>query len=63
MIEPVTGSISLSGLKGAKSVAITPLAAEGRPLGPPNTTKVANSNCHFPIGDTVTTWYVIEVER
>jgi hypothetical protein len=63
VIERVTGSVALSGLNGAKTVAITPLAAEGRPLGPPKKIDVADSGCRLPIGEAVTTWYVIEVER
>jgi hypothetical protein len=62
-IEPVTGSVTLSNLARAKSVTITPLAAEGRPLGPPKTIDVVDSVCRLPIGEAVTTWYVIEVEH
>ncbi len=63
VIEPVTGSVTLSGLKGAKTVAITPLAAEGRPLSPPRKIDVDNSGCRLPIGEVVTTWYAIEVQH
>jgi len=63
VIEPVTGSITLSGLKGATAASITPLAAEGRPVRPPAGIEVADSTCRIPLGEQVTTWYLIELTR
>lgn len=63
VIEPVTGSVTLSGLNAAKMVAVVPLAAEGRPLGPVKKIEVSDSVCRIPIDEAVTTWYLIEVER
>lgn len=62
VIEPVSGSVVISGLKDAKTVAITPLAAEGRPIGSASKIEAAGG-CRIPIGEVVTTWYLVEVER
>ena len=63
VIEPVTGSVTLSGLQGAKAITFVPLAAEGRPLASLRRIDVTDSRCRIPLGETVTTWYLIEVDR
>jgi hypothetical protein len=63
LIEPVTGSITLSGLAKATSVRATPLSAEGRPLGPARPLEQRVSCWILPMGIPPTTWWLLEVDR
>jgi hypothetical protein len=63
LIEPVTGSITLRNLLKAASMSCTALDGAGRPTGETiHATKTA-TGWVFPIGQPVTTWYVITVRR
>jgi hypothetical protein len=63
LIEPVTGKIVLRNLQGAKSVSITALDGSGCPLGAKIRAQHAGDEWTFAIGNPVTTWYVVSVER
>jgi hypothetical protein len=63
LIEPVTGKIVLRNLQGAKSVSITALDGSGCPLGAKTRAQQAGDEWSFAIGNPVTTWYVVSVER
>ncbi|HVN81499.1 MAG TPA: hypothetical protein VMW38_21095, partial [Terriglobia bacterium] len=61
LVEPVTGTITLLDLNGAKQVDIFPLDGAGRRLEPGiRATKILNS-WQLPIGRQVTPWYLITV--
>jgi hypothetical protein len=63
VIEPVTGSMVLRGLQDAKSLTVTRLAAEGRPVGRSLAPERTAAGWRIPVGQVVTTWYLIEVRR
>ena len=63
LIEPVSGTITLRNLEGVKSVTATALDGSGAPIGKPIEATQTNSGWTLPIGDPVTTWYVINVKR
>jgi hypothetical protein len=63
LIETIKGTITLKGLKGASSVSIRPLNGSGLPFGEPVTAVKNGPDWQFPVGNEVTTWYVIQVER
>jgi hypothetical protein len=63
LVEPVTGAIVLRGLTGATAVSAVALDGSGKPIGMPiRATKVADG-WKLPIGNPVTTWYVLSVQR
>jgi hypothetical protein len=61
LIEPVGGTIKLSGLTDAKSVRATPLTAEGRRLSPSREANRTATNWSLRLGDPATTWWLLEV--
>jgi hypothetical protein len=63
LIEPVTGKITLRNLQGAKSVNVTALDGSGCPLGEKIRAVRGPDGWTFAIGDPVTTWYLVSVER
>ena len=63
LIEPVTGKIVLRNLQGAKGVSVTALDGSGCPLGARIRAQRAGDEWAFAIGNPVTTWYVVSVER
>jgi hypothetical protein len=63
LIEPVTGKIVLRNLQGAKGVSVTALDGSGCPLGAKIHAQRAGEGWSFAIGNPVTTWYVVSVER
>jgi hypothetical protein len=63
-IEPVTGSVTLRGLKGARKVTLCVLDAHGQPTGEPRTVSVVGGSATFAFtSDPATPWFLIEVER
>jgi hypothetical protein len=62
LIEPISGAITLNGLRSAKSVSIAALDGLGKAgkAAPASKTREAWS---FQIGEPVTTWYVVTVAR
>ena len=63
LIEPVKGTITLSGLEGARAVRVQALDGAGQPLGAPVDATASGSVWTFPLGVLTTTWYEIRVER
>jgi hypothetical protein len=62
-IEPVTGKIILKNLKRATRAQAKALDGSGRILGAPIAAKKTDLGWEIPIGEPVTTWYEIRVER
>ncbi|MBI4877248.1 MAG: hypothetical protein HY822_21685 [Acidobacteria bacterium] len=63
VIEPVTGAIVLTGLKGAVKVSAQPLDGGGRPLGALRSAKKSAAGWEIPVGRPATVWYAIAVDR
>jgi len=63
LIEPVTGAITLTGLKGVRRVAVRALDGGGRPLGPPVAARKTAGGWKIPIGRPATVWYGITIGR
>lgn len=63
VIEPVTGTITLRNLHSATAVTATALDGAGRPLGEPIQARKSPDGWVFPIGQPVTVWYVVTVQR
>ena len=63
LIEPVSGHIVLSKLKGAKSVTAYPMDGSGHPIGAGIQAEKAQDSWLLTVGDPITTWYVITVKR
>jgi hypothetical protein len=63
VIEPVTGTITLRGLAGAKGVSVRALDGSGHPLGDLIIAKRTGSDWEFAIGRIVTPWYELTVGR
>ena len=63
LIEPVTGGITLRNLQAAKSVSASALDGAGRPTGSPIQGRRTGDGWAIAIGDPVTTWYVVTVQR
>jgi hypothetical protein len=58
-IETVRGTVSLSGLAGARRVDVYSLDGGGRRFGPVVAAKKKLDSWEFPIGEEVTTWYLV----
>jgi hypothetical protein len=63
LIEPVTGTVTLRNIEGAKSVSAVALDGAGKPTGESIAAKKAAEGWEIPIGSPVTTWYVVSVRR
>ena len=63
LIEPVTGTVTLRNIVGAKSVSAVALDGAGKPTGDAIAAKKAAGGWEIPIGNPVTTWYVVSVRR
>jgi hypothetical protein len=63
LIEPVTGTVTLRAIEGAKSVSAAALDGSGKPIGDPIQAKKTAGGWELPIGNPVTTWYVLSVSR
>jgi hypothetical protein len=63
LIEPVTGKIALRNLRRAIKVSAKALDGSGRPLGDPIIAKKTELGWEIPVGDPVTAWYEVSVER
>ena len=63
LIEPVTGSITLRNLEGARRVSAVALDGSGKPIGDPVQAEKTTDGWKLPIGTPVTTWYVVSVGR
>jgi hypothetical protein len=63
LIEPVAGTLRLSGIEKAVAVSAAALDGSGRAIGEAIRARHDGADWVLPIGSTVTTWYVISVER
>jgi hypothetical protein len=63
LIEPVTGTITLRQIDGAKAVKLQALDGAGQPLGKAISATLAKGGWSLPLGNIVTSWYVITVSR
>lgn len=63
LIEQVKGTMVLRGLAGARAVHLQPIDGAGQPLGSPVNAQRAGDAWRIPIGETITTWYEIKVDR
>ena len=63
LIEPVTGTITMTNLANAKSVSAFALDGSGCALGKPIAAKKTAAGWVLPIGNPVTTWYIVTVTR
>jgi hypothetical protein len=63
LIEPVTGAITLRNLKPATKVSAMALDGSGRPIGDPIIARKTDAGWEIPVGEPVTTWYEVSVER
>jgi hypothetical protein len=63
LMEPVAGTITLSGLSGSVRVEVVPLDGAGRSASAPIAATRAASAWKFPVGGSATPWYLIHVQR
>jgi hypothetical protein len=63
LIEPVTGTVTLRGIEGAKTVSAAALDGSGKPIGDPIAGKKTAAGWEIAVGTPVTTWYVVTVNR
>ena len=63
LIEPVSGTVTLRNLQAARGVTITALDGAGCPIGKPVPAKKTAAGWALPLGEPVTTWYVVSVRR
>jgi hypothetical protein len=63
LIEPVTGTITLRGLANATKVSAKALDGAGKPIGAPISATKSDGGWSLQVGDPVTTWYLVTVER
>jgi len=63
LIEPVSGTVVLRNLQGAKGVTAVALDGAGRPMGEASAGRRTAAGFVLTLGEPVTTWYVIRVQR
>jgi hypothetical protein len=63
LIEPVTGTVTLRHLQGAKAVSAVALDGSGAAIGEPLQAKKTAEGWDLSIGTPVTPWYVVSVSR
>jgi hypothetical protein len=63
LIEPVTGQLLIRNLSGARRVTIAPLDGRGQCIGAPVPARKTPEGWRVRLGEQVTTWYEIKVER
>jgi hypothetical protein len=63
LIEPVTGQLLLRNLEGARGVTMAALDGSGRRIGAPVAAVKTPEGWRLQLGEQVTTWYEIKVER
>ena len=63
LIEPVTGTVVLRGLRSASAVSAAALDGAGHAIGAPIQARKTANGWALAIGTPVTTWYVISVKR
>jgi hypothetical protein len=63
LIEPATGTITLRNLDPATKVFATALDGSGRPIGDPIIAAKTDAGWEIPVGQPVTTWYEVSIQR
>jgi hypothetical protein len=63
LIEPVTGTITLKNLDQATALSVQPLDGSARALGQPIPARKTPAGWQIPVGEPVTTWYLVNVQR
>jgi hypothetical protein len=63
LIESVTGTITLLSIAGAKRIEVFALDGAGRHLGSVIVASRSSADWQFPIGQSVTPWYLVNVIR
>jgi hypothetical protein len=63
LIEPVMGTITLKGLQSAGAVTVKPLDGAGRLIGEPIAARKSGADWEIAVGDPVTPWFEVTVER
>ena len=63
LIEPVTGAITLRDLAHARRVSARALDGSGHPFGDPIIAKHTGAKWELAVGQIVTPWYEVTVER
>ena len=63
LIEPVTGQLLLRNLEGARGVIMSALDGRGQRIGASITAMKTPEGWRLQLGEQVTTWYEIKVER
>ena len=63
LIEPVTGTITLRKLERVTKVSAKALDGSGRPIGDPISARKTEAGWEIAVGEPVTTWYEVNVER
>ncbi len=63
VIEPVTGTITLTNLKGATNVRLTPLDGGGGSIGRAIPARKTENGWRLAIGEATTVWYLVQVDR
>ncbi|HEY7181050.1 MAG TPA: hypothetical protein VIC84_06510 [Blastocatellia bacterium] len=63
LIEPVTGQLLLRNLEVARGVTIAPLDGRGQRIGAPVAATKTPEGWRVALGEQVTTWYEIKIER
>jgi hypothetical protein len=63
LIEPVAGTVTLRNIEKATGVSVAALDGAGKAIGETIRAKKTAAGWEFPIGDPVTTWYVVSIRR
>jgi hypothetical protein len=63
LVEPVAGALTLRGLERATAVSATALDGSGHAIGAAIAAKKTSEGWALPIGEPVTTWYIVSVTR
>ena len=63
VIEPVSGTVTLRNLEPSERVVILPLNGSGPQVGESIKAQNLDGGFTFPMGEPVTPWYLVKVQR
>jgi hypothetical protein len=63
LVDQVKGTITLRKIQKARAVSLQALDGAGQPVGAPVPGVVRGNDWTLPLGDTITTWYLITITR
>ena len=63
LIEPVTGTIQIKGLKNVRSAEVVAIGGDGNRLQSRVTTSEGNGSVRIEVGDPATTLYLVKINR